>query len=330
MFVKVAECMSFAKAAKQLGVSTSMVTRGVAVLERHLGVQLVNRTTRNTALTPSGELYWKQSTELLHLLETMDECVTLTSSQPARVLRIATSAASAAFASTDLPALLAAHRVIEPCTRFELTLCDSLAELSVSDYDVAFSAERHLRDSSLICRPLSRTDEVIVASPAYLARHGEPLTPQALAVHDVLLSTDAPGTHWYFDEGDDDGTDTRRTVVGPVLNPQPPWMVRRAAAAGLGIARLPADFVAADLRDGRLTQLAVSRMLRQSRRVVWLLYPRQMHRNYTIRHFVDFVIDRYPGAGEPHTGEPADAVRRDTSLRPAHRMPGAVPTMQRP
>ncbi|MEK6350174.1 MAG: LysR family transcriptional regulator [Burkholderia sp.] len=303
-FVKVAECMSFAKAAKQLGVSASVVTRSVAELEKHLGVLLVNRTTRSAALTPSGELYWKQCTEVLRLLDDMDACVTHASSLPARTLRIA---ASAAFASTDLPALLAAHRSIEPHTAFDLTVYDAIGDVSVADYDVCFSTERRLRDSSMICRSLSHTEEVVVASPDYLARRGEPRAPEEMSGHDVLLSTDAPSTYWDFH--DDHGA--CRAIVRPVLNLQPPLMVKRAVIAGLGIARLPADIVGEALADGKLRQLFGALSLRDARRTIWMLYARQPHRGYSIRHFVDFVVERYRHAAPAAAAADAAALPAD-------------------
>jgi DNA-binding transcriptional LysR family regulator len=190
IFAKVAECLNFAEAAKQLGISSSVVTRSVAVLERHLSVRLVNRTTRRVSLTPAGQLYWEHCAGLLGQLSVMDECMATAAGQPAGSLRIA---ASSSYATTDLPEVLAAYRLREPRTQFELTVFDNMTDLAATDFDICFSAERRLRDSSLICRALAQTRDVIVASPAYLARRRAPRTPLELSSHDVLIASDARG-----------------------------------------------------------------------------------------------------------------------------------------
>ncbi|WP_230965268.1 LysR family transcriptional regulator [Burkholderia pseudomultivorans] len=285
-FVKVAEHRSFAKAAKQLGVSASVVTRSVALLERHLCVQLVNRTTRSMSLTATGELYLQHCTELIGLLESMDACIATATGMPAATLKIA---ASASFASTDLPRLLAMHRVLEPRTAFDLTVFDSMADVAITDFDVCFGTERRLRDSTLVCRSLARIDDVIVASPDYVARHGAPQTPDELASHDTLLTTEAPGSYWEF--GDDHGT--YRAVVRPILNAQPPLTVKGAALAGLGIARLPRALVSAELESGTLQALLAHVALRDGARTVWALYAKQSRQTFAVQNFVEFVVAHY-------------------------------------
>ncbi|MGU7769143.1 LysR family transcriptional regulator [Burkholderia sp. MR1-5-21] len=285
-FVKVAEHRSFAKAAKNLGVSASVVTRSVALLEKHLGAQLVNRTTRSMSLTTTGELYRQHCTELIRLLESMDACIAMAAGMPAATLKLA---ASASFASTDLPRLLAAHRAFEPRTTFDLTVFDSMADVAVTDFDVCFGTERRLRDSTLVCRSLARMGDVIVASPDYLARHGAPQAPDELASHDALLTTDAPGSYWEF--GDDYGT--YRAAVRPILNAQPPLTVKRAALAGLGIARLPRALIAAELDSGALRPLLAHAALRDGERTVWALYAKQSRQTFAVQNFVEFVVAHY-------------------------------------
>ncbi|MBB5500003.1 LysR family transcriptional regulator [Paraburkholderia sp. MM5384-R2] len=139
IFTKVADCLNFAEAAKQLGISNSVVTRSVAVLEQHLSVRLVNRTTRRVSLTPAGQLYREHCGELLRRLAAMDECMAAAAGQPAGSLRIA---ASSLYASTDLPEVLAAYRVQEQRTQFDLTVFDNtpMSRWQISMYASAPSA----------------------------------------------------------------------------------------------------------------------------------------------------------------------------------------------
>ncbi|HEY2000386.1 LysR family transcriptional regulator [Paraburkholderia sp.] len=286
IFVKVAESLNFAEAAKQLGISNSVVTRSIATLEQHLSVRLINRTTRRVALTPAGESYFQGCVQVLKQLDSMDETIAFASSQPGGPLRIATCSA---YANTELSEVLAAYRAEEPRANFELTVFENLADVAVTEFDVCFSAERRLRDSSLVCRPLARTRDVIVATPAYLSRHPTPNTPEALAHHDVLLASDAPSRYWEFRERER----THRIVVKPIMNPQSPFIVKRAVLAGLGIARLSKSIVQEELAAGTLKSLLGGFTLDGDERTVWILYSGQPHMAVAVRRFVDFVVTRY-------------------------------------
>ncbi|MFP3565112.1 LysR family transcriptional regulator [Paraburkholderia sp. SIMBA_030] len=286
IFAKIAECLNFAEAAKQLGISSSVATRSVAVLEQHLSVRLINRTTRRVSLTPAGQLYWEHCAELLRQLAVMDESVATTTSQQGGVLRIASSSS---YASTDLPEVLAAYRLQEPRMQFELTVFDNMADVTATDFDLCFNAGRRLRDSSLVCRPLARTRDVIVASPAYLSRRRPPGTPAELASHDVLVASDAPSRYWEFR----DMHGTQRVVVRPILNMQSPLLVKHAVQAGFGIARLPTSLIQSELSDGTLRPLLTHVELCGDERTVWVLYSGQPHMALALRSFVDFVVERY-------------------------------------
>ncbi|MGF6921124.1 LysR family transcriptional regulator [Paraburkholderia sp. 40] len=286
IFAKVADCLNFAEAAKQLGISNSVVTRSVAVLEQHLSVRLVNRTTRRVSLTPAGQLYREHCGELLRQLAAMDECMAAAAGQPAGSLRIA---ASSLYASTDLPEVLAAYRVQEQRTQFHLTVFDNMADVTVADFDVCFSAERYLRDSSLVCRPLAQTRDVIVGSPVYFARRRPPRTPEELSSHDVLVASDAPSRYWEFR----DKHGTQRVVVRPILSMQNPLLIKRAVQAGLGIARLSRSLIQGELADGSLKPVFENIELCGDARTVWVLYSGQPYMAVALRSFVDFVVERY-------------------------------------
>ena len=286
IFVTVAQCLSFAEAAKQLRVSSSVVTRGVAMLEKDLDVRLVNRTTRHVSLTPVGKQYLEYAIDLMKLLESMDECVADATQQPAGSLRIS---ASASFASTDLPHLLTGYRSLQPRMNFELSVFETMSDIDPAGFDICFNAARRLKDSSLICKPIAQTCDVIVASPSYLERNTAPRTLADLASHDVLLASDAPSRYWEFR----DRNGTQRVVVRPIMNLQSPLMVKRAACAGLGIARLPRSVVMDELSDGRLRMVLNDAELCESQWTVWLLYSSHRHMPIVLRTFIDFVAEFY-------------------------------------
>src|SRR5258705_7517914 len=119
IFTKVAESLNFADAAKNLGVSNSVVTRSIATLETHLNVRLINRTTRRVSLTAAGQMYWRGCIELLRQLDVMEEVIASETNQAVGSLKIA---ASAAYAATDLCEILAAYHLEEPRVNFDLTM----------------------------------------------------------------------------------------------------------------------------------------------------------------------------------------------------------------
>src|ERR1700744_3100321 len=232
MFAKVAESLSFTDAAKDLRVSTAMVTRGVATLETHLNLRLLNRTTRNVALPDAGLEYGQGCRALFRHLDALEANVCSSAREAGGSLKVA---AHESFAAADLSDLVAGFREIEPRVDFELTVFASTQDLAVSTYDVCFVADRRLRDSSLVCRPLTEVQDVIVASPAYLMLKGAPMQPADLADHDVLTTSEPCVRSWEF--GDAYGI--QRVLLRPVLSSSNQLTLIRAAKTGVGIAALP-------------------------------------------------------------------------------------------
>jgi DNA-binding transcriptional LysR family regulator len=292
MFAKVAESLSFTVAAKELRVSTAMVTRSVAMLETHLNLRLLNRTTRNVSLTEAGHEYWQGCRELLRHLDTLEANVCSSAREAGGSLKIA---AHESFAAADLSELVAGFREIEPRVDFELTVFASTQDLAVSTYDVCFVAERRLRDSSLVCRPLTELRDVIVASPAYLALKGAPTQPADLAGHDVLTTSEPCVRSWEF--GDAYGI--QRVLLRPVLSSSNQLTLIRAAKAGLGIARLPAALVCAELRDATLIPLLEEFELENGIRTLWMLYSGHRYMTPRVRRFIDFSVAHYRGSNLP-------------------------------
>ncbi|HVE07986.1 MAG TPA: LysR family transcriptional regulator [Paraburkholderia sp.] len=281
MFAKVAESLSFAIAAKELHVSTAMVTRGVATLETHLNLQLLNRTTRKVLLTDAGLEYWQGCKEVLAQLDALDASVCSATRESAGSLKVA---AHESFAAAGLSAMIAQYRAEEPRVSFELTMFESTQELAVHNYDVCFAAERRLRDSTLVCRPLAQLPDVIVAAPEYLARRGAPRVPAELSDHDVLVCSDVTVRSWEFC----DAYGSHRVPLRPILCSSSLVALVQATQAGIGIARLPAALVDAQLRDGSLVPLLQSCELENSERTLWMLYSGHRYMTPRVRRFIDF------------------------------------------
>jgi DNA-binding transcriptional LysR family regulator len=292
MFAKVAETLNFTVAAKELRVSVAMVTRGVATLETHLNLRLLNRTTRNVSLSEAGHEYWQGCREVLRHLDTLEASVCSTAREAGGSLKVA---AHESFAAAELSGLIGKFREEEPRVDFELTVVASTQDLTVGNYDACFVAERRLRDSSLVCRPLFRLRDVIVASPAYLAQRQAPAQPADLARHDVLTSINPSARSWEF--GDPYGA--RRVLLRPVLSSSNLLTLIQAAKAGLGVARLPAALIAAEIQDGSLIPLLEDFELESGVRTLWMLYSGHRYMTPRVRRFVDFSV-AYFQRDKPH------------------------------
>jgi DNA-binding transcriptional LysR family regulator len=309
MFAKVAESLSFTVAAKELRVSTAMVTRSVATLETYLNLRLLNRTTRSVTLTEAGHEYWQGCRELLRQLDTLEANVCSAAREAGGSVKVA---AYESFAAAELSELVARYREEEPRVDFELTVFASTHDLNVGSYDVCFVAERRLRDSNLVCRPLTQVRDVIVASPGYLCQKGVPAQPADLANHDVLVSADPGVRSWEF--GDAYGV--QRILLRPVFSSSNLLTLIRAAKAGLGIARLPASLVATELQDGSLVPLFDEFELENAERTHWMLYSGHRYMTPRVRSFIDFSVAHFR----------RDAPGRDSSpLKPVlHSIPGTA------
>jgi len=286
IFSKVAECLNFADAARQLGISNAMVTRSVATLEKHLRIRLINRTTRRVALTTAGQAYFEGCRDLLRQLTAMEQRIISTAAHPVGCLKIASPAS---FSQSKLAVILTAFRAEQPHVSFDVTVYETLNEIAAENYDLCFTAERRLRDSCMVCRPLVRMHDVVVAAPAYIARRGPPATPAALTEHDILLATDAPNRYWEFR----DFNGAHRVPLNPILTTQSLLAVKSAAVTGLGIARIANVLVERELAEGSLVALLRDFQLDSNERTVWMLYSGQPFITQVVRSFIDFVVERH-------------------------------------
>lgn len=286
IFVKAAQCLNFTSAAKELGVSTAVITRGIAALEQHLHTRLVNRTTRSVSLTSAGNAYLDACVPLLDQLDSMDQSIASTTKQPTGGLRIA---AASSYAVGDLPQIIAAYHLVEPKVTFEMSVFEDGGSVASNDFDICFFAERRLRDSSLVCRSLRSYRDVIVASPKYLARAGQPVRPEQLERHDVLFSLNAVPRTWEFS----DGNGMRRVLVKPFLTTMTLTATKAALNAGVGIARFPAELIDAELRSGALRVILQNYELHEGSRTVWMVYSGQSLMPTAVRSFIDFVTAHY-------------------------------------
>jgi DNA-binding transcriptional LysR family regulator len=288
VFVRVAETESFRRAAQQLAVSNALVTRSIATLEAHLKTRLINRTTRNLALTEAGTRYLEGCRGLLEELDRLENGLAHTQTEPGGTLRLV---ASGAVVLQSLTPLLDGFRRLYPKVNVRLTLTEQHVDLLEEGYDVGivngFVASGH----DLVERPLGEDSLVVCASAGYLAEHGEPRTLEQLMQHALIeLPTDEREAAWRF-TGPDGRTGEIKLKPVYTVNSVP--MVRLGALAGMGVAILPRQLVADDLDAGTLQRIMQDHRVDDPDLTVSLIYPNRQFLPAKTRAFVDHALEHF-------------------------------------
>lgn len=247
-FVRVVEAGSLSAAGKQLHVSVAAVSRQIAALERELGTTLVARTTRRMTVTTEGQAYYERCLRILRDVAEAQAAFRGGGLEGSMRVSLPVTVAFRSGASLFAP-LLAKH----PSLRLDLRFEDRLVDLVLEDVDVAIRvAALPPLSTEIVAHPLSRWGRIVVASPAYVRRHGEPKTPAALGAHlAVSPLRDAVTETWKLVNGT--GTADVRMKVRCSCNAGN--VLRDLAVGGAGVALFPEWFVAADLRERRLRHL---------------------------------------------------------------------------
>lgn len=243
-FVTVAESGSLSEAARRLRVSRSVVSERLAGLERALGASLLQRSTRRVAVTEDGLAFLERATRIVREVEAAAADLAERRSQLCGPLRIS---APVTFGRMHLGPALYPFLARHPGIHLTLDLNDRRVDAAAGGFDAIL---RHgpIADAYLVAWQLAASRRVLVASPAYLDRHGAPRSPAELEGHRGIFYTNRGGADWRFGSGGQ--VRVVRGQPGMVLNNGD--MMRDAAAAGLGIALLP-TFIAGDaLRAGTL------------------------------------------------------------------------------
>mgnify|MGYP000091348927 CR=1 FL=1 len=244
-FAAVARHSSFTAGARELGVSTKVVSKQVRKLEERLDVQLFNRTTRRVNLTDTGRAYFERCVVVLDQFDELESVVQERQSVLAGTIRLT---APTAFGSAELVRALSTFQLRHPRVDIDLQLADHRINVVDEGFDLGIRFGV-LEDSTLMARTLMSMPIVAYAAPDYLARYGEPKHPNALSTHNCLLqqsSTDA--TQWKF-------THEGERISVPVsgnFRANSPRAIAHMAAGGAGIGVTPQYVAQPFLDNGQL------------------------------------------------------------------------------
>ncbi|MGF6262067.1 DNA-binding transcriptional LysR family regulator [Paraburkholderia youngii] len=295
VFVTVIDSGSITAAAEKLGQTVSGVSRALTRLEQKLDTALVRRTTRRLHLTEEGDAFLQRARAILDALEEAEESVARGRQRPSGRLRVD---AASPFMLHCVAPHMTAFSALYPEIRLELTSNERIVDLLDQKVDIAIRIGA-LQDSTLHARALGESRLRVLASPAYLAEHGEPSTLDALRTHRLIGFT-APEhlNRWPLREG---GRGTKRVKgqrdqaallkIEPSIIASSGETLRQLALSGWGIACLADFMTAADVRDNRLVPI-LGNLLVDERQPVHAVYYQSASLAGRVQCFLDFIAAR--------------------------------------
>ncbi|MDP3797041.1 MAG: LysR family transcriptional regulator [Polaromonas sp.] len=264
LFIRVVDLGSFSKAAADVGIGQPSATKLVAQLEKQLGSRLLHRSTHGVTPTEIGALYYEKCKLIAHHIEEAETVAALLQSQVQGGLRISTSVA---FGRRVLVPLVMRFMKLHPQLQIELNFEDRYVDLVEQGIDVAIRMGP-LADSTLGARYLGINPWVLVASPEYLEKRGEPAVPRDLAAHEALIYSTVQGdARWHFTGTD--GLTLQVPVKGPLRSNNLSALLA-AARGGMGVAALPRYVAHKSIRGGVLRPLLTD----------WTLPQQEIHAVY--------------------------------------------------
>ncbi|RXF75334.1 LysR family transcriptional regulator [Hansschlegelia zhihuaiae] len=284
VFAKAAETGSFVGAADAVGVSAAMVGKHIRQLEEHLGVKLMNRTTRRQSLTDAGKDFLERTRIVLAEVEAAEALAAESRAKPRGELRIN---APFTFGTHGLAPVLPDYMAENPDVTVKLTLADRIVDLVDEGYDCVFRVGP-LADSTLIARKLRPLRFTVCASPDYLAARGEPRRPEDLAAHDCLGFSDSTLENAWRLVGRDGEV---LVPIRPRFSVNSGQALRQAALSSLGIILQAEELTARDVAEGRLTRVLPD--WEPATRPMHLLFAPDRRLTPKLRSFIDFAVNRF-------------------------------------
>lgn len=287
VFVEVAERGSLTQAAEHLDMSTAMVSRYLAAVEKWFEARLLHRTTRKVSLTDAGQAALPACRQMLDLAEEARFIAAERNREPAGVLRVTTAAS---FADAQLTPVLIDFQQQYPQVEIVLSVGDKPTDLVAERVDLAVRITNTL-DPAMIARPLARCRSMLCASPDYLQRHDQPRTADDLRQHRCIAHAFGIGKQYRLSRNGE-------TISVPVdwrFHTNETAVLRRAVLSGAGIGMLPTYYLSDDLRAGRLVHLLPD--YEPEVLGIHAIYLSRQHQPQALRLLVEFLVARF--AGEP-------------------------------
>ncbi|OJA31622.1 transcriptional regulator, partial [Burkholderia ubonensis] len=284
IFARVAHLGSFTKAAEQMQLPRPTVSNAVQYLEKHLKIRLLQRTTRRVALTAEGATYYERCVRLLADLDDAETLFEDAGASPRGVIRV------------DLPERFALDKVIPAIPSFHVRYPDLRIVMSTTDRFVDLIADGidcavrvgALSDTSLVARRIGELAQVNCASPAYLARHGTPRSPDDLPEHVAVgYFSSRTGRELDWEYADMDTGEMHAVKMRSIVSVNSSQAYLACCVAGLGLIQAPRDGLDAPLADGTLVEVLPE--WNAAPLPVSVVFPHGRHLAPRVRIFVDWL-----------------------------------------
>jgi DNA-binding transcriptional LysR family regulator len=284
VFVKVVDADGFTAAARRLNTSVTMVSKHVQALEEHLGVRLLNRTTRSIGLTEAGRAYYERCGSILAEIDDADRTAGALHSTPMGTLKLYSNYQIGRFLAPVVSEYLARY----PSAKVDVTGGDRMVDLVEEGYDLAVRTMRP-PESTLIVRNLLAFRHILCASPAYLQNCPPLETLQDLSRHNC-------GRYSFYPHGDEwcfigpDGQPTSVKVSGNLVSNVPDALLEMARS-GQGICLMLSFQVADDIQAGRLREVLPA--WRPIEFTINAIYPHRNKLSSKVRLFIDLMAEHF-------------------------------------
>lgn len=284
MFVRIVEAASITKAADQLNIAKSAVSRRLKELESRLGAQLISRTTRQSNLTQAGEHYYQQACSILNEVDALNE---QTSGAPTQVEGTLKMTAPLSFGLMHLNDVIDEYADRHPDLKFELDFSDRHTDLIEEGFELAIRI-RELQDSSYQAKRLALIRYALCASPQYLEEMGVPETFDDLKNHEFLqYGMNKTSTITVIDE---QGKKHQLTLNAKIKANNGDFL-REMAVKGHGIAFLPTFITYKTLASGELVPILQQYQLPTLS--AYAVYPKNRFLSQRCRYLIDFIAERF-------------------------------------
>ncbi len=284
VFIRIVEAGGIGKAADQLNLAKSAVSRRLADLEQRLATKLIQRTTRRLSLTEAGQVYYQNALKVVDSFEALNHSVHVNSQQLNGTLRIALPLS---FGLTHLTPVLDQFAKSHPQLTLKLDFSDREVDLIEEGVDLAFRIGE-LNESALQARKIVPIRFVCCASPTYLKQAGLLKTPEDLKQHSILHYTASQNEPWCFLS--QSGQTQAVTLQSKMIANNGDFLLKMALA-GHGITLLPTFIASEALREKRLVRVLPEYTLPQMH--AYAIYPQNRFLSQKARVFIDFLVEQF-------------------------------------
>lgn len=282
LFIRIAATNNISFAGSELRLSPAVASAHINKLEAGLGVRLIHRTTRKVSLTEEGKAFLPHAEDVISSIEAARAAVGAGNAFPRGTLRVA---APASFGRMHVLPALTKFLSLYPDLNVDLKLSDTIVDLVEGGFDIAIR-NSELKDSSLIARKLAPDNRMLCVSPTYLAKYGEPKTPEALNSHQciTLMGLDDWAFHTPKGQVNIKVKGNLRTDNGEA--------VRDACLNGLGITISSKWSIYKHLKNGELIQILKQYPL-ATETAIWAVYPSSRLIAPKVRAFIDYFTEYF-------------------------------------